>query len=225
MGMTRTGSGGLGNSLNSPRCLNRLMSAIACACAALPQWCRPRHQRPRWSAPTADTVGAPDTFGISAWLLRSEARRHLRCREERTGRGPHRDRQHSDASPNPRRYVSAGEGLGSCYSSGLPPFLPVGLRLWRCHAWLSKDFARLGACHHCERPYSSPASRTSRTPASCNAHRRVKLVRRLDLPTCTALRRVAEDPADAPRRQFRLRQESGCRAFGDQLGIVRFGRC
>jgi hypothetical protein len=38
-----------------------------------------------------------------------------------------------------------------------------------------------------------------------------------------ALRHAAEDPADSRRRQFRLRQESGGRAFGDQIGIVCFG--
>ena len=39
------------------------------------------------------------------------------------------------------------------------------------------------------------------------------------------LRRGAEDPGDALRGQFGLRQESGGRAFGDQLGVVCFGRC
>ena len=42
-------------------------------------------------------------------------------------------------------------------------------------------------------------------------------------PLARLLRRLAEDPADAPRRQLRLRQESGRRAFGDQLRIVCLG--
>ncbi len=42
-------------------------------------------------------------------------------------------------------------------------------------------------------------------------------------PHCAALPRIAEDPGDAPRRQLRLRQESGRRALGDQLRIVRLG--
>lgn len=121
--------------------------------------------------PAADTVRTPGTFGISAWLHRSEARRHLRCRWERTGRDPRCDRQRGHASPCPRHPVAAGEGLGSCHSSGHATFPPRG------HArhgsgvvtlWLSKCLARLAACHHCEHPSSPPASRTSRIPASCN---------------------------------------------------------
>jgi hypothetical protein len=109
----------------------------------------------------------------------------------------------------------------------------------------------MGPCHHCERPSLPPASRTSRTPASCNSHpvaaggrRHDQKLERADLDTaievaaghpvartatvevrpfwdapwdrlrrhvklnrvpgrggpCTALRRVAEDTADAPHR-------------------------
>jgi hypothetical protein len=44
-------------------------------------------------------------------------------------------------------------------------------------------------------------------------------------PQRAALRRTAEDPADVPRRQLGLRQESGGRAFVNQLAIVCFGCC
>jgi len=60
----------------------------------------------------ANFTGVPGTFGISAWLVRSEARRHPRCREGRTGRDPRRGRRPGDASPYRRRLV-AGEGPGS----------------------------------------------------------------------------------------------------------------
>ena len=81
------------------------MRVIAAVCAALRQWCRPRPPRRRGQAPTADTIGVPGTFGISAWLVRSEARRHPRCREGRTGRDPRRGRRPGHASPYPRRLV------------------------------------------------------------------------------------------------------------------------
>ena len=112
------------NGLNSPCCLNRLARATACAGAARPPWCRPRHQRRRCPAPTVDTVRTPGTFGISAWLHRSAAQRHQRCRGERIDRDPLRDRRHSYASPCLRGLVAAGEGLGSCYSSGHATFPP-----------------------------------------------------------------------------------------------------
>jgi hypothetical protein len=116
------------NRLNSPRCINGVVCATAGGNAVRPRWYRPRHQRRRCPAPTADTVRIPGTFGIFAWLVRSGAKRHLRCRGERTGRDQRRDRRRSYASPYPRRLVAAGEGLGLCYSSAMPPFLLVGLR-------------------------------------------------------------------------------------------------
>jgi hypothetical protein len=104
-----------------------VMCATAGGCAARPRWCRPRPRRRRCPAPTGGTVRRPGTFGIFAWLLRSGAKRHLRCRGERTGRDQRRDRRRSYASPYPRRLVAAGEGLGSCYSLATPPFPPRGL--------------------------------------------------------------------------------------------------
>ncbi len=76
--------------------------------------------------PTADMVRTPGTFGISAWLRRSEARRHPRCRGERTGRDPRPGKRRGHASPCPGRRVAAGEGLGSCHSSGRATFPPRG---------------------------------------------------------------------------------------------------
>jgi hypothetical protein len=149
--------------VNAPRFLNRLVRPTAYACVARPQWCRPRHQHRRYPTPIADTVRAPGTFGISAWLHRSGAKRHLRCREERRGQDPRRGRRHSCASPYPRRLVAAGEGFGSRYSSGHATFPrgPARRGSGVVAPWLSKDFAGLGACHHGERPSSPPATRTS----------------------------------------------------------------
>jgi hypothetical protein len=115
-------------SRNSPHRLNRLDGsgrALRChaGCAALPQWYRPRPQRPRGPAPTAGTAGRPGTSGIPAWLPRSEAKRHPMCRAERTTRDPHHGRRQSHASPYPRGPVPAEEGLHSRYSSGSSPFL------------------------------------------------------------------------------------------------------
>ena len=121
------------NGSNSPRCRTRLVRAIAAVRGALRQWCRPRPRRRHGQAPTAGTTGAPGTFGISAWLVLSEARKHPRCREERTTRDRRRGRRPGDASPYRRRPV-AGEGPGSRYSWDPPPFLLGSLRLWRDHA-------------------------------------------------------------------------------------------
>jgi len=208
------------------------MCATAYGCAARPQWCRPRPRRRRCPAPSEGTVRTPGTFGISAWLLRSEAKRHLRCRGERTGRDQRRDRRRSYASPYPRRLVAAGEGLGSCYSSDTPPFLLVG----PCRdsaviaPWLpriSRGWAPAIAAnaHLCPLPpvlaeYLLAATRTRRasrrTPTGHHGHSRSKAFLGRSLgplaaaceaePSartrglCTALRRVAEDPADAPHR-------------------------
>jgi hypothetical protein len=95
-----------------------VVRAAACGCVARPRWCRPRHQHHRCPMPTADTVRTPSTFGISAWLHRSEAMRPPMCRWERTGRDPCRDRRRDHAIPGPRCPVAAGEGPGSCDSSG-----------------------------------------------------------------------------------------------------------
>ena len=188
------------------------MCATAGGGAARPRWCRPRPRRRRCPAPTADTVRTPGTFGISAWLLRSEAKRHLRCRRERTGRDQRRDRRRSYASPYPWRLVAAGEGLGSCYSSATPPFLLVGPRRDSgvVAPWLPRIsrgwapaitanahlypqlpvlaeylLAATGSCASVMASCWSPTGRSPR-PRSKSAD--------------TALRRVAEDPADAPHR-------------------------
>ena len=118
--------------LNVRRCSNRLACATAAGNAVRLPWCRPRHQRRRFPAPIAGTVRTPGTFGISAWLLRSEANRQLRCREERTGRDPRRGRRRSHASPYPRGLAAAGEGPGSRYSSGHATFPPRGPRRGSC---------------------------------------------------------------------------------------------
>ncbi len=114
--------------LAARRCPNCSACATAAGNAVRLRWCRPRHQRRRCPAPTAGTVRTPGTFGISAWLLRSEAKRHLRCREERTGRDPRRGRRRRHASPYPRGPVAAGEGPGSRYSSRHATFPPRGPR-------------------------------------------------------------------------------------------------
>jgi hypothetical protein len=211
--------------LNSPCCFNRLMRAAAYACAVRPPWRRPRHQHRRCPTPTAGRGRTPGTFGISAWLRRSESRRHLRCREERTGRDPRRDRRHSHASPHPRRLVAAGEGLGSCYSSATPPFLLVGPRrdsgviaprLPRIsRGWAPAITANTHLCPRLPVP-AEPLLAATRTPTGHHGHSRGKAFLERSLGplaasceaepsawirgSCTALRRVAEDPADAPHR-------------------------
>src|SRR5580658_5877133 len=75
-----------------------------------------------------------------------------------------------------------------------------------------------------------PARPQARVPPSVNRY--LEPVRWLSYPAgrvkarrrAQALRRVAEEAADSPRRQLRLGKEPGGRAFCDQLGIVCFGR-
>jgi hypothetical protein len=130
--------------LNSLCCLNSLMLVAACACAAPPRWCHPRYQRRQCPMPTAGMVRIPGRFGISAWLRRSGARKHPRCRWERTARDPRRDRRHNYASPHRRCPAAPGEGLGSCQSSDHATFSSRG-RVCRGYTvitpWLSKCFA------------------------------------------------------------------------------------
>jgi hypothetical protein len=125
-----------------------MVRADACGCAARPPWCRPRHRHRRCPMPIADTVRTLGTFGISAWLHGPEAMRHPMCRSERTGRDPRRDRRLGHASTCPRPLVGAGEGLGSCHSSGHATFPPRGVRAaaLRCHALTIQVFRAAGAC-------------------------------------------------------------------------------
>jgi hypothetical protein len=115
------------NRPNSLRCLNGAVRAAG-GNAVRPRWYRPRHLRGRCQAPTAGTVRTPGTSGISAWLLRSEARRNRWCRGERTGQDRRRDKRRGHASPAPRRRAAVGEIHGLCHSWATPPFLLVGPR-------------------------------------------------------------------------------------------------